>query len=91
MRKVSVICYGEYKARLKRTQAKNSLSLQRIPIDLQSLKLIDFLLLFWSAQQHLFAVVGALAAMFKTSAHCEWKTSPCGNKLPSYAGRLPNG
>jgi hypothetical protein len=32
------------------------------------LKLIDFPLLFWSAQQHLLTVVGALTAMFKTSA-----------------------
>jgi hypothetical protein len=43
-------------------------SLQNIPIDLQSLKLIDFHLLLRSAQQHLFNVLGALASMFKTSS-----------------------
>ena len=32
------------------------LSLQKTPIDLQSLKLIDFHLLQWSAQQRLFTV-----------------------------------
>jgi hypothetical protein len=37
------------------------------PIDLQSLKLIDFHLLRWSAQQRLFCVVGALTSMLKTS------------------------
>jgi putative transposase len=44
------------------------LSLQNIPIDLQSLKLIDFHLLFWRGQECLFAVLGALTSMFKTSA-----------------------
>jgi hypothetical protein len=44
------------------------LSLQNIPNDLQSLKLIDFHLLFWRAQQRLLAVLGALMSMFKTSA-----------------------
>jgi hypothetical protein len=44
------------------------LSLQNTPIDLQSLKLIDFHLLLRSAQQHLFNVLGALASMFKTSS-----------------------
>jgi hypothetical protein len=44
------------------------LSLQNIPIDLQSLKLIDFHLLLRSAQQHLFNLLGALASMFKTSS-----------------------
>ena len=44
------------------------LSFQNILIDLQSLKLIDFGLLLRSAQQHLFNVLGALAAMFKTSS-----------------------
>jgi hypothetical protein len=39
------------------------------PIDLQSLKLIDFHLLRWSAQQRLFCVLGALTSMLKTSAH----------------------
>ena len=39
-----------------------------IPIDLQSLKLIDFHLLRWSAQQRLFTVLGALTSMLKTSA-----------------------
>jgi hypothetical protein len=48
--------------------APAGLSVQRIPIESATLKLIDFLLFFWSAQQHLFTVVGALAAMFKTSA-----------------------
>jgi len=38
------------------------------PIDLQSLKLIDFHLLRWSAQQRLFTVLGALTSMLKTSA-----------------------
>ena len=38
------------------------------PVDLQSLKLIDFHLLRWSAQQRLFCVVGALTSMLKTSA-----------------------
>jgi hypothetical protein len=37
------------------------------PIDLQLLKLIDFHLLRWSAQQRLFCVVGALTSMLKTS------------------------
>jgi len=41
---------------------------QNIPIDLQSLKLIDFHLLVRSAQRHLFNVLGALASMFKTSS-----------------------
>ena len=45
-----------------------SLSLQNTPIDLQSLKLIDFHLLRWSAQQRLFTVLGALTSMLKTSA-----------------------
>jgi putative transposase len=44
------------------------LSLQNIPNDLQSLRLIDFHLLFWRAQERLLAVLGALTAMFKTSA-----------------------
>jgi len=38
------------------------------PVDLQSLKLIDFHLFRWSAQQRLFCVVGALTSMLKTSA-----------------------
>jgi hypothetical protein len=42
------------------------LSLQNIPIDLQSLKLIDFHLLLQSVQQHLFNVLGALVSMLKT-------------------------
>jgi hypothetical protein len=33
------------------------------------LKLIDFHLLRWSAQQRLFTVLGALTSMLKTSAH----------------------
>ena len=37
------------------------------PVDLQSLKLIDFHLFRWSAQQRLFCVVGALTSMLKTS------------------------
>ena len=43
-------------------------SLQNIPNDLQSLRLIDFHLLFWRAQERLLAVLGALTPMFKTSA-----------------------
>jgi hypothetical protein len=43
-------------------------SLQIIRFDLQSLKLIDFHLLRWSAQQRLFTVLGALTSMLKTSA-----------------------
>ena len=42
--------------------------LQNIPIDLQPLKLIDFYLLFWLAQQRLLTVLGAFASMCKTSA-----------------------
>ena len=38
------------------------------PVDLQSLKLIDFHLLRWSARQRLFTVLGALTSMLKTSA-----------------------
>jgi hypothetical protein len=38
------------------------------PVGLQSLKLIDFHLLRWSAQQRLFCVLGALTSMLKTSA-----------------------
>src|SRR5215471_16400590 len=38
------------------------------PVDVQSLKLIDFHLLRWSAQQRLFTVLGALTSMLKTSA-----------------------
>ena len=38
------------------------------PIDLHSLKLIDFHLLRWSARQRLFTVLGALTSMLKTSA-----------------------
>ena len=38
------------------------------PVVLQPLKLIDFHLLRWSAQQRLFTVVGALTSMLKTSA-----------------------
>jgi hypothetical protein len=41
------------------------LSLQNIPIDLQSLRLIDFYLLFWQAQEHLFAVLHALTSLCK--------------------------
>ena len=44
------------------------LSLQIIRFDQQSLKLIDFHLLRWSAQQRLFTVLGALTSMLKTSA-----------------------
>jgi hypothetical protein len=44
------------------------LSLQKTPIDLQSLNLIDFHLLQWSAQQRLFTVLGGLTSMLKTSA-----------------------
>jgi len=44
------------------------LSLQINPVDLQSLKLIDFHLLRLSAQQGLFTVLGALTLMLKTSA-----------------------
>ncbi len=44
------------------------MSLQNTPIDLQSLKLVDFHLLLRSAQHHLFNVLGALASMFKTSS-----------------------
>jgi hypothetical protein len=36
-------------------------------IDLQPLKLIDFYLLFWRAQQRLVGVLRALTSMFKTS------------------------
>jgi hypothetical protein len=46
----------------------SGLSLQKTPIDLQSLKLIDFHLLFWPALQRLFTVLGLLTSMFKTSA-----------------------
>ena len=45
------------------------LSLQNILIDLQSLRLIDFHLLFLSAGQRLLTVLSALISMFKTSAH----------------------
>src|ERR1700736_1725836 len=38
------------------------------PVDLQSLKFIDFHLLRWSAQQRLFTMLGALTSMLKTSA-----------------------
>jgi hypothetical protein len=50
--------------------AKNDirLSLQNIPIDLQSLELIDVHLFLRSAQPHLFTALGALGSMFKTSA-----------------------
>jgi hypothetical protein len=44
------------------------LSLQNTPTDLQSLKLIDFHLLRWSAPQRLLTVLGALTSMLKTSA-----------------------
>jgi hypothetical protein len=43
------------------------------PIDLQSLKLIDFHLLRWSAQQRLFTLLGALTSMLKTSAQLRLK------------------
>src|SRR5262249_36898894 len=39
-----------------------------IPVYLPSLKLIDFHLLHWSAQQRLFTVLGALTSMLKPSA-----------------------
>ena len=42
--------------------------LQNIPIDLQLLKLIDFYLLVWLAQQRLLTLLGALTSMCKTSA-----------------------
>ena len=45
-------------------EAARVLSLQNTPIDLQSLKLIDFHLLRWSAQQRLFTVLGALMRGF---------------------------
>ena len=44
------------------------LSLQKTPIDLRSLNLIDFHLLRWPAQQRLFTVLDALTSMLKTSA-----------------------
>jgi hypothetical protein len=44
------------------------LSLQKTPIDLQSLNLIDFHLLQWPAKQSLFIVLGALTSMLKASA-----------------------
>jgi putative transposase len=44
------------------------LCLQNIPIDLQLLKLIDFYLLVWLAQQRLLTLLGALTSMCKTSA-----------------------
>jgi len=44
------------------------LSLQNIPIDLQSSKLIDVHLFLRSARPHLFTALGALASMFKTPA-----------------------
>ncbi len=43
-------------------------SLQKTPIDLQSLNLIDFHLLQWSAKQRLFTLLGGLTSMLKTSA-----------------------
>ena len=49
-------------------KTKYQLSLQNTPIDLQSLKLIDFHLLRWAAEQRLFTVLGALTSMLKTSA-----------------------
>jgi hypothetical protein len=55
------------------------LSLQNIPNDLQSLRLIDFHLLFWRAQERLFAVLGTLTALFKTSAELRLETQPYGN------------
>ena len=45
------------------------MSLENILIDLQSLRLIDFHLLFLSAGQRLLTVLSALISMFKTSAH----------------------
>jgi hypothetical protein len=66
------------------------LSLQNTPIDLQSLKLIDFHLLRWSAQQRLFTVLGALTSMLNTSAQLRLETSPCGNNSPSFVARLQN-
>jgi hypothetical protein len=47
------------------------------------LKLIDFDLLRWSAQQRLLTVLGALTSMLKASASYDWKASPCGNNSPS--------
>jgi hypothetical protein len=41
---------------------------QKTPIDLQSVKLIDFHLLRWPARQRLFTVLGTLTLMLKTSA-----------------------
>ena len=52
-----------------RQDGYNKLSLQNILIDLQSLRLIDFHLLFLSAGQRLLTVLSALISMFKTSAH----------------------
>jgi hypothetical protein len=50
------------------SEPRINLSLQNTPIDLRSLKLIDFHLPCWSAQQRLFIVLGALTSMLKTSA-----------------------
>src|SRR5215467_9586940 len=62
------------------------------PVDVQSLKLIDFHLLRWSAQQRLFTVLGALTSIcLRPRPSYDWKTSPCDNNSPSCGGRLQNG
>jgi len=53
------------------------------------LKLIDFHLLRWAAQQRLFTVLGALTSMLKTSAQLRLENL-AGNNSPSCVGRLQN-
>jgi len=60
------------------------------PIDLQSLKLIDFHLLRWSAQQLLFTVLAALTTMLKTSAQLRLENLALRQQLTVGVGRLQN-
>jgi hypothetical protein len=62
-----------------------------MPIDLQSLKLIDVHLFLRSAQQHLFTALGALASMFKTSTQLRLENLALRQQLTVLRRRLLNG
>ena len=84
--------WADWKSALLIVRAETvALWLQNIPIDLQSLKLIDVHLFLRSAQQHLFACSAPSPQCSKPRPNCDWKTSPCGNNSPCCVGRLPNG
>jgi len=56
----------------------NQRSRQNIPIDLQSLELIDVHRFLRSAEQHRFITLDALASIFKTSTQLQLEALLCG-------------